>query len=406
MLASISEGTTRIENLLMGDDCLRTIEAFRAMGVKIDIRGIDATVHGVGMQGLKRPDHSLYLGNSGTTMRILPGILSGQDFRVVLRGDRSLSKRPMRRIVEPLRKMGLRIKGQGKKEIYPPLDIHGGNLKPIRYKSRVASAQVKSCILLAGLFAEGATRVIEPVKSRDHTERILKIFGCRLKIKGCTVSLKGPARLKSPRVIKIPADISSAAFFLVAGCILPRTKIIIKDVGLNPTRTGIMDILSRMGGDIRIKNKRLKGKDYEPMGDIIVKSSRLKGINISPGEVIRAIDEVPIIMVAAAFAKGSSVISGVGELRIKETDRIKSMVTNLRKMGGEIDVRGDVLKVRGGRHLHGTRVSSYGDHRTAMSMLIAGLVSKGRVSVTGLDCINKSFPGFIENFTLLSLTKT
>ncbi|MEE8317587.1 MAG: 3-phosphoshikimate 1-carboxyvinyltransferase, partial [Candidatus Omnitrophota bacterium] len=368
--------------------------------------GIDAIVHGVGMQGLKRPKHSLYLGNSGTTMRVLPGILSGQDFRVVLKGDRSLSKRPMQRIVGPLRKMGLRIKGKGKKQIYPPLEIHGGNLKPIRYRSRVASAQVKSCILLAGLFAEGSTGVTEPVKSRDHTERILKIFGCRLKVKGCTVSLKGPAKLKSPRVIKMPADISSAAFFMVAGCILPRTKIIIKDVGLNPTRTGIVDILRRMGGDIRIKNKRLKGKDCEPMGDIIVASSRLKGIKISPLEVIRVIDEVPIIMVAAASAKGPSVIKGVGELRIKETDRIKSMVTNLRKMGGEIDVRGDVLRIRGGSNLHGTRVSSYGDHRTAMSMLIAGLVSKGRVSVTGLDCINKSFPGFLENFTLLSLTKT
>ena len=424
MLGSISKGTTRIKNLLMGDDIRRTIEAFRAMGVSIEITSSpssadprnDIVVHGVGMRGMKKPGKALYLGNSGTTMRILPGILAGQDFEVVLKGDTSLSKRPMRRIVEPLVKMGVRIsgkrlkvKGIKEKEIFPPIEIHGGRIKPIRHNSKIASAQVKSCILLAGLFAKGITSVTEPVRSRDHTERMLRIFGCRLKAspggvypeqsrgardrQDSGVSLRGPVRLRSPQTIEIPGDVSSAAFFIVAGCILPDMKIIIKNVGLNPTRTGSLDILKKMGADISF---RPRASSLEPYGDIIVKGADLKGVRISPGEVVRAIDEMPIIMVAACFAKGVTVIHGAGELRVKETDRINSMVTNLKKMGAEIEVKGERLKVRGGRPLHGARVSSYGDHRTAMSMLVAGLVLKCRIKVTGLGCINKSFPGFLD----------
>jgi len=385
MLASISKGTTRIKNLLMADDILRTIAAFRAMGVSIRMKGEGCRVKGVGMRGLKKPKGPIYLGNSGTTMRILPGILVGQDFKVVLKGDRSLSKRPMARIAKPLRAMGASLsgtsdKGQGTR---PPLRIHGGKLKAIKYKSKIASAQVKSCILLAGLYADGVTSVSEPVKSRDHTERMLRRFGCRVKGAGYRVSVKGPTALKSPGVISIPGDISSAAFFIVAGCILPNMKIIIKNVGLNPTRTGIIDILKKMRADIKIKR-----------GDIIVKSSRLRGTTISAREVVRAIDEIPIIMLAACFARGTTYIKGIGELRVKETDRVRSMVTNLKRLGADIEVKGEGCRVNGGRPLHGATVSSFGDHRTAMSMLIADLAIKDKVKVTGLSCINKSFPSF------------
>jgi len=414
MLASISEGTTRIKNLLMGEDSLRAIETFREMGVKIKIKrpqskkidSIDLIVHGVGMHGLKKPKASLYLGNSGTTMRILPGILAGQKFSAVLKGDKSLSKRPMQRIVAPLRKMHADISGRSKKEIYPPLKIHGKRLKSIRYKSKQASAQVKSCILMAGLFADGITNVTEPAKSRDHTERMLNLFGADCKVKGLTCKIKGPSKLKSPGVIEIPGDISSAAFFIAAGCILPNTKIIIKDVGLNPTRTGSLDILKRMGADIKLKTKNVKHKTFEPIGDITIKSSRLKGVRISSKEVVRAIDEIPIIMVAACFAKGETFIRGAGELRVKETDRIKSMAVNLRKIGADIRVDKENLTIKGNRILRGGQVSSFGDHRTAMSMIIAGLAIKGKMIVTGSGCINKSFPGFKKLVQTIKLTKT
>jgi len=406
----------------MAEDIKRTMEAFRAMGVEMSIRRkaaqVNVIVHGVGMHGLKKPAKPLYLGNSGTTMRILPGILAGQDFEVVLEGDNSLSKRPMQRITAPLKKMGVDIEGQRAKgisrlrsgqvghraeEIRAPLKIHGGELKAIKYNSKIASAQVKSCILLAGLFADGVTSVDEPEKSRDHTERMLAIFGCKVKSEGRKVSLKGPVCLRSPGVIEIPGDISSAAFFIVAGCISPDAKIIIKNVGLNPTRIGILDILKKMGADVSLKFKinplfllGQKGLKPEPAGDIIVKSSRLKGVMISPKEVTRAIDEIPVIMVAACFAKGRTIIKGIKELRVKETDRVKSMVMNLHKMGADIKVKDESIVINGGRLLHSANVSSFGDHRTAMSMLVAGLGAKGEVIVTGLDCINKSFPNFLD----------
>ena len=439
MLASISAGSTRIKNLLMAEDIKRTIEAFRAMGVDIKSKGNNVIVQGVGMTGLKKPSKPLYLGNSGTTMRILPGILAGQDFDVVLEGDNSLSKRPMQRIATPLKKMGVNIEGHRAEsiprlrsgqvehraeEIKPPLKIRGGELKAIKYNSKIASAQVKSCILLAGLYADGVTSVREPEKSRDHTERMLKMFGCRLKIAGSEVTVKGPVKLKSPGTIEIPGDISSAAFFIVAGCILPGAKIVIKNVGLNPTRTGILDILKKMGADVSLKFKvtprlrsglssvaprrslsraesRGSGQEslkLESAGDIVVKSSRLKGVTISPKEVVRGIDEMPVIMVAACFAKGRTTIRGIEELRVKETDRIKSMVTNLRKIGADIRVEGGLIVINGGKLLHGANVSSFGDHRTAMSMLVAGLGTKGKVTVVGLGCIKKSFPGFLTFF--------
>jgi 3-phosphoshikimate 1-carboxyvinyltransferase len=399
MLASISEGVTRIKNLLMAEDIKRTIEAFRAMGVCISIdRHECCVVRGVGMRGLKKPLRPLYLGNSGTTMRILPGILAGQDFEAVLTGDKSLSARPMKRIVEPLRKMGVKIDAIratqcARRDIYPPLKIRGGKLKSINHKSKIASAQVKSCILLAGLFADGVTSVTEPVKSRDHTEKMLKAFKCGVRGQGRKIVIKGPAKLKSPGIVKIPGDVSSAAFFITAGCILPGMKMIIKNVGLNSTRTGVLNILKKMGADITYVGAGLPRPYFEPAGDIIVKSSQLRGVVISPKEVAAAIDEIPVIMVAACFAEGRTVIKGIEELRVKETDRVYSMVSNLRKIGADIQANNKII-INGGRSLIGARVPSFGDHRTAMSMLVAGLGPKGKVTVTGLECINKSFPNF------------
>ncbi len=363
----------------------------------------DIIVYGVGLHGLKNPVKPLFLGNSGTTMRLLSGILAGQDFETILTGDKSLSVRPMRRIVEPLRKMGAVIEGSRghlsvpycRSELYPPLRIKGGKLKAINYKSKIPSAQVKSAILLAGLYADGITSVTEPVKTRDHTERMLRQFGVRRKVKGLRCEVKGPAKLRPPGTIRIPGDISSAAFFIVAGLILPNSEITVKNVGLNPTRTGILGILKKMGANLTILT-RLDLSDYEPVGDIVVRSSRLKGVRISPKDVVQAIDEIPILMVAACFAKGRTIIEGIGELHVKETDRVHSMVTNLRKMGAEIEVKSEKLKVKGGRLLHGAKVSSFGDHRTAMSMLIAGLAAKGKIELDDTSCINKSFPNFIE----------
>lgn len=392
MLASVSKGETRIKNLLIAEDIKRTIEAFRAMGVSIRLKGRDAVVRGAGMAGLKAPAGPLYLGNSGTTMRILPGILAGQGFGTVLTGDKSLSARPMKRIAGPLGRMGAVITGRKKKgDIYPPLKISGGKLNAVKYSSKIASAQVKSCILLAGLYADGVTIISEPERSRDHTERMLKMFGAKPRVKGLEVSVKGPVELKSPCTIKVPGDMSSAAFFIVAGCIMRGVKITLKDIGLNPTRTGIIDILKRMGAGVYIRHKP---SGFEPSGDIVIKSSELKGVMISPKDVIRAIDEMPVIMTAACFAKGRTAIKGIEELRVKETDRIKSMVTNLSRIGADISVKGGTIVINGGKPLYGASVSSFGDHRTAMSMLVAGLGVKGNIIVKGLDCINKSFPNF------------
>jgi 3-phosphoshikimate 1-carboxyvinyltransferase len=315
----------------------------------------------------------------------------------------------MSRIVKPLRRMGAGISGRQNNEIFPPLKIKGRKLRSIRYNSKIASAQVKSCILMAGLYAEGVTDVSEPVKSRDHTERMLREFGVNCRVAGNACRVTGPAQLNSPGKIRIPGDISSAAFFIVAGCILPGPgiKLVLKDVGLNPTRTGVVDILKRMGAKIQIANRASLAKGGEPFGDITVKSCRLKGVAISPSEVVRAIDEIPIIMAGACFAKGKTVIKGISELRVKETDRVKSMVTNLRKAGADIRLEGkkESIVINGGKPLHGARVSSYGDHRTAMSMLIIGRAVRG-VKVTGLECIKKSFPGFEGMLRRIKLTMT
>ncbi|MFH1847888.1 MAG: 3-phosphoshikimate 1-carboxyvinyltransferase [Candidatus Omnitrophota bacterium] len=390
MLSSIAEGRTTIKNFLMAEDCVSTMDAFRAMGVNIYREGKDIVVEGKGLRGLKCPEKDLYLGNSGTTMRVILGILSGQDFKVTLTGDESLSKRPMKRVITPITMMGAHVSST---EGHAPLTITGGSPEAITYQSPVASAQVKSAILLAGLYCGGTTHVTEPSKSRDHTERMLKGFGAKVRTDGLRVSIEGSA-LKSPGGIFIPSDISSAAFFMVAAAILKDSKITLKDVGVNPTRTGIIDILRGMGASVSVGKK--KEDMYEPMADITVESSGLRGIEIKGEMIPRCIDELPAVMAAAAFAKGVTTIKGASELRVKETDRIESMVTGLEKMGALIDVRGDDIAITGGGKLKGAVLDSFGDHRTAMSLAVAGLAAEGETVIQNTDCIATSFPEFRE----------
>lgn len=415
MIGSIAEGTTEIKNFLMGEDCLRTIEAFGEMGIKI-IRNSKASaeqseaspkgknqnpeivIEGKGLRGLKKPKKELYLGNSGTTMRIILGILAGQDFECALSGDESLSKRPMKRVAEPLGLMGAGINSISKNQnlkpddVYPPLKIKGNYpLRAIKYKTAIASAQVKSAVLLAGLYAEGVTEIEEPVRSRDHTERMLREFGADIRVDGLKVSVKN-AKLRPRGVIFVPGDISSAAFFMIAALILRSSEITIKDLGMNPTRTGIIDILRNMGAGIEVSN--LKKDYFEPTADLIIKSGNLKGTNIGAEIIPRLIDELPAIMVAAALSDGLTSIRGAGELRVKETDRIFSMVTNLKKMGANIKTEGDDILITGVDMLKGAEVDSFGDHRTAMCMAIAGLRAEGKTTVLNTECINKSFPAF------------
>ncbi|MCM8782659.1 MAG: 3-phosphoshikimate 1-carboxyvinyltransferase [Candidatus Omnitrophica bacterium] len=404
MIGAIAEGTTEVDNFLMGEDCLRTIEAFREMGIKITqnpkpkTQSSNIVIEGRGLRGLREPEKELYLGNSGTTMRIILGILAGQDFECILTGDESLSKRPMKRVIEPLAMMGAEINARFTpqcsklKDKYPPLRIKGRYpLKAIRYNLPFPSAQVKSAILLAGLYANGTTEVIEPVQSRDHTERMLKEFNANIKSEGRKISIEG-AKLKSKGIIVIPGDISSAAFFIVAALILKSSKVTIKNLGVNTTRTGIIDILRNMGAQIELSN--LKQDYFEPTADVTVKSSTLKGITIHPEIIPRLIDELPIIMVAAALSRGLTVIKGAGELRVKETDRIFSMTTNLKKMGADITVDGDDILINGPAMLQGAEVDSSNDHRTAMAMAIAGLMAEGKTTILNTACIKKSFPGF------------
>lgn len=406
MVGAIAEGVSEIRNYLVAEDTICTINAFREMGV--DIKQVldpasripKVIVEGKGLQGLKKPPKELYLGNSGTTMRIISGIMAGQDFECVLCGDESLSRRPMKRIVEPLRLMGAEIgpKDEGeakdKEDIYPPIRIQGRcPLRAIQYKSPVASAQVKSAILLAGLYADGVTEVEEPVPSRDHTERMLKKYGGILSSDGCKVSVN-KSTLRPRGEIFIPGDISSASFFMVAAAILKSSKVTLKNVGVNPTRSGVIDILKRMGAKIELAQTR--GDDFEPMADITVRSSDLKGVTIE-GEIIpRAIDELPVIMVAAAVATGVTTIKGAGELRVKETDRINSMETALRSMGADIAVQQDTVTIRGKKTLKGAEIYSFKDHRTAMSVAMAGLRAEGETAILDIDCIKTSFPAFEE----------
>jgi 3-phosphoshikimate 1-carboxyvinyltransferase len=390
MLGSIAKGITTVTGFLRGEDNMATLNAFRAMGVEIEDDGTTLKIHGRGLHGLSEPEDLLDCGNSGTSIRLLTGLLAGQSFFSVLTGDRYLRKRPMRRVVTPLAAMGATIAGRAGGE-KAPLAITGSKLKGISYESPVSSAQVKSAILLAGLYAEGETRVTEPHLSRDHSERMLRHFGADIEADGRVVAIRGGREL-SGQTIAVPGDISSAAFFMVAGLIVPDSEILIKGVGINPTRTGILDILKMMGGDISLLNSReVSG---EPVADILVRSSRLKGIEISGDLVPRAIDEFPVISVAAATAEGRTVIRDARELRVKETDRIKAMADNLRLAGIRVDEADDGMTVYGANGFTAFRADSQGDHRIAMSMLIASLVADGECTVIDTGCIATSFPTF------------
>jgi len=411
MLGSIAEGDTTIKGFLDGADNRATIAAFRAMGVNIEERleeGVKTLiVHGVGLRGLTKPLAEINAMNSGTTARLLTGLLSGQSFSSVITGDDSLRARPMGRIVKPLTLMGARIKGReespssGRKDTtFLPLNISSAVLGGIHYDTPVASAQLKSSILLAGLYAEGETSVTESAQSRDHTERMLKAMGAGITRDGLTVTIKSGSPLKGIN-IDVPGDISSAAFFMVAALIVPGSELLIKGVGVNATRTGIIHILRDMGGDIELKN--IRGEDLEPTADILVKASELKGIDIDGSALLPAIDEFPIITVAAAFAKGTTKISGAGELRVKESDRIAAMAWLLKGMGLSYVTEPEGMSIEGSniRTLKGGRTfkrvyKSLGDHRVAMSLAVAALRAGDPLTIEDSHCVDVSYPGFFS----------
>lgn len=391
MLGAIAGGTTEIDGFLAGADCLSTIACFRSLGVDIDgPRDGRVVVRGRGLDGLAEPGDVLDVGNSGTTIRLLSGILAGQRFYSVLTGDSSIRRRPMDRVTGPLRRMGAVIHGRRGGSL-APLTIVGGELKGIEYETPVASAQIKSAVLLAGLYADGSTTVREPQLSRDHTERMLSGFGATVRVEDRSVTVQPRPRLEGRRVV-VPGDISSAAFLMVAALICPGSEVIIEGVGVNPTRTGVIDMLRTMGADIQILNQRHEAG--EPVGDLIVRSSGLAGTTISGDIIPRAIDEIPAIAVAALYARGSTVIRDARELRVKETDRIAVLARELRKMGGQVEELEDGMVIEGGRPLRGAPVDSHGDHRLAMSLAVAGLQAGGRTEISATECIDVSFPGF------------
>ena len=393
MLGSIAGGTTRISGFLNGEDCLATLAAMSSMGVAAEqVDATTVTIHGVGLRGLQAPAAALDMGNSGTAMRLMTGLLSGQAFDTRLVGDESLNSRPMQRIITPLEAMGASI---GSHDGRPPLNVHGGrSLQAIHYDLPVASAQVKSAVLLAGLYADGTTSVCEPAVTRDHTERMLTAMGVEVRREDGRIAVEGGQELAGGTV-RVPGDLSSAAFVLLAACISDSADILIRNVGINPTRTGVIDILRAMGASIELENEDVHSG--EPVADIRVRASQLRAIDVDPALVSLAIDEFPVLFVAAACAKGTTRFSGIGELRVKESDRIGAMAAGLRELGIQVDETEDGAVVHGGQ-LDGGSVQSFGDHRIAMSLAIAGTVAGGAVSVQQTDAVATSFPGFVDLF--------
>ena len=398
MFGAISEGITELTGFLDGADCRSTISCFKAMGIDITQEHDHVVIHGKGLKGLSAPSKMLDVGNSGTTTRLISGILAGQKFISSLNGDESIQKRPMERIITPLTSMGAYIKSV-KDNGCAPLEIGGAPLHAIHYDSPVASAQVKSCVLLAGLYADGVTSVTEPVISRNHTELMLKGFGADIKSEGLTASVAGGPRLVGQK-ITVPGDISSAAYFIVAGLICPNADLLIKNVNTNPTRAGIIQVAKNMGGNIELLNERIVSG--EPVADIHVSSSDLHGCEVS-GEIIPTlIDELPVIAVMAACAKGTTVIKDAAELKVKESDRIATVTENLKNMGCDITPTEDGMIIVGGSPLHGTLINTYKDHRIAMSFAIAGLVADGETSFDDEGCCVISYPNFFETLKALS----
>lgn len=392
IFGSIAEGVTEIEGFLMGEDCLSTIQCFRQMGIPIEIQDDKIYIQGKGLQGLSAPKEPLDVGNSGTTIRLLTGLLAAQSFSTTITGDGSIQKRPMKRIVEPLRRMGADISGKEDGN-YAPLHIQGKELRGIHYDLPVASAQVKSAILLGSLYAEGQTTIVEPARSRDHTELMMNYFGGKIKTEGVTITSE-PIQQLIGKKVSIPGDISSAAFFLVAGAILPQSELRLTHVGINPTRNGVIQVLQRMGANIEILNPRhVSG---EPVADLVIGSSSLQGTIIEGDIIPTLIDELPILAVAACFAEGITVIRDAQELKVKESNRIRTMTEELTKLGASIQETEDGMIIQGGVPLGGGTVESYGDHRVAMSLAIAGLASKEGVEILGSECVDISFPNFFE----------
>lgn len=390
MLGGIADGVTRVSGFLESEDCLATQRAMAALGVRIERPATgDVVVHGVGRDGLRAPGATLDMGNAGTAMRLFTGLLCAQPFDSVLIGDSSLMKRPMERVAKPLRLMGARIDTeQGR----PPVRIHGGaSLTGIDYRLEVASAQVKSAILLAGLYADGVTAVTEPAVTRDHSERMLRAFGVDVRTEGPRVSLRGGQRLRGCD-IEVPGDVSSAAFFLVAGALAGEPELVIENVGINPTRTGVLDILRLMGADIRLVHERRAGD--EPVADLVVRRSQLQGIRVPRELVPLAIDEFPALFVAAACAAGETVVEGAEELRVKESDRIAVMAEGLAALGARVEPRPDGMVIQGGP-LAGGRIDSHGDHRIAMSFAVASLAASGPIDIDDTANVATSFPGFV-----------
>ena len=391
MLSALSRGSCVIRGFLPGEDCLSTMEAMRTLGIELEQpNATTLIIYGTGGE-FKKPDKDIDCGNSGTTMRLLSGLLAGQPFESCLFGDASLSKRPMKRVIDPLSKMGARISADNPPD-RPPLRVHGGPLKAIDYVSPVASAQVKSAVLLAGLFAEGTTSVTEPTLSRDHTERMLEYFGVRVERTGLKVSVKGGSR-PEPRNFRVPGDVSSAAFWLVAAAVAPGAHLRVNHVGMNPSRTGILAVLTRMGARVREFEFENEG---EPIGTIDIEGAALKATRIEGKEIPNVIDELPILAVAAALANGVTVIADAAELRVKETDRLAAIAHHLRAMGVPVVEHPDGLEITGGAPLKGAKLDSLGDHRIAMAFAIAGLFAEGETVITGTDCVNTSYPGFYE----------
>ena len=392
MLGSLAEGVTEVSGFLQGEDCLATLNAFRTMGVQIEGPADgNVTIHGVGLHGLKPPIGDLYMGNSGTSMRLMAGLMAGQAFDVTMTGDVSLSRRPMRRVTDPLAEMGAKVATE--EGGTPPLRVSGGqSLQGIDYRMPMASAQVKSCVLLAGLYADGQTCVTEPAPTRDHTERMLSGFGYSVQREGNRVCLEGGGRLRAAR-IDVPADISSAAFFLVGASIAEGSELTLEHVGMNPTRTGVIDILRLMGADIAVSNEREVGG--EPVADLTVRSAPLRGIRIPEELVPLAIDEFPVLFVAAACAEGETVLTGAEELRVKESDRIQVMADGLTACGIDARPTEDGIVIRGGQ-LTGGEIQCHHDHRIAMSFAMAALRASGTITIHDCATVNTSFPGFAE----------
>ena len=396
LIGSLARGDTEVQGFLAAQDCLSTLSCLRALGVSAVLRGDRLLIRGGGGV-FTAPRKPLDAGNSGTTARLLLGVLAAQQFETTLTGDPSLRKRPMDRVVEPLKRMGAQVEGDGTRL---PLRIRGGNLKPLTYTLPVASAQVKSALLLAGLQASGLTVIEEPFPSRNHTELMFEQFGVTVAVASNRISIEGK-QIPVASQVRVPGDISAAAFFLVAGAIVPRAVIKIKDVGINPTRRGIVDLLMEMGADIQIQNRRFWGK--EEVADLLVRGGApLRAITVGGDAIPRVIDEIPILAVAAAHARGVTVIRDAAELRVKESDRIAALARELAKLGAEIEERPDGLVIEGGRPLTGAVVESGGDHRMAMALAVAGLAASGKTTVRGAEAIKISFPAFLS--ILRSLT--